>query len=312
MLRTLYGSIVRQPAVRKIVVSTPVLRDLAWRFVAGEDLNAGIATLRALEKSGIQGTLNFVGTHVRSIPEAQAAADAAIDALRRIEQERLASHLSLKLTQIGLDIDEAFCSGQLRRVLECARATGTFVCIDMEESRYVDRTLEVFESARTEYGADTVGIVIQSYLRYRGGDLERVVAGGSRVRLVKGGYWESPDVAFKAAADIDRCFERDIRLLLECGQIPAIATHDFRCITRTRELAERAVIDRRQFEFQMLYGVRPDLQEALVREGFNVRCYVPYGGDWITYFLGCARRLPGGMLHRLRERRRVSELRPGS
>jgi proline dehydrogenase len=312
MIRKLYGSIIGQPAFRKAVMSTPVIRDLAWRFVAGENLDAGIAAIRALNGRGIQGTLNYVGTHVHSRPEAIAAATAAIAALQRIGDERVGSHLSLKLTQIGLDIDDELCRAQLRRVLESARETGVFVRIDMEEHPYVERTLQMFEQARTEYGADTVGIVIQSYLRERSGDLKRVVAGGSRVRLVKGGYWEPPSVAYKTAEDIDRSFKRDIGVLLASGCHAAIATHDARCIALTKDLATQAGLDRQTFEFQMLYGVRPDLQERLVREGYTVRCYVPFGGQWHSHFLGCVRRLPGGALRRLRERLHREPVNTGS
>jgi proline dehydrogenase len=310
MIRRLYGSLVRQPHFRKVVMSTPVIRDLAWRFVAGENLDSGIAAVQSLNGRGIQGTLNYVGTHVRDHSEATAAADSAIAALERIHKERAASHLSLKLTQIGLDIDEDLCRAQLRRVLDSARATGNFVRIDMEESEYVERTLHLFEEARAEYGSDTVGIVIQSYLRDDGRDLNRVVAGGSRVRLVKGGYWESPTVVYRKPEEIDRCFARDIELLLARGQHAAIATHDARFITRTKKIAERLGLDRRTFEFQMLYGVRTDLQEQLVQEGYNVRCYVPYGGEWYNYFLGCARRIPGGALRRFRERLHASNDNP--
>lgn len=302
MVRQLFGSIVRHSHFRAFVMSTPVIRDLAWRFVAGENLDAGISVIRSLNARGIQGTLNYVGTHVHSRPEAIAAADSAIAALQRIHKERVESHLSLKLTQIGLDIDEDLCRDQLRRVLDCARALGSFVRIDMEESSYVERTLMIFEEAREEYGRNTVGIVIQSYLRGRGRDLERVIAGGSRVRVVKGGYWESPSVAYRKAEEIDRCFDRDIETLLNRGRHAAIATHDPRVIARTKELAAKAGLDRGSFEFQMLYGVRPDLQERLVKEGYTVRCYLPYGGQWYSYFLGCVRRLPGGALRRFLER----------
>ncbi len=301
MIRKLYGWVVGHSLFRKAVISTPVIRDLAWRFVAGENLDTGIAAVRALNARGIQGTLNYVGTHVRSRPEAIAAADAAIAALRRIHAERVGSHLSLKLTQIGMDIDDDLCRAQLRRVLDCAREVGNFVRIDMEESPYVGRTLEMFEEARAEYGADTVGIVIQSYLRDRGGDLERVIAGRSRVRLVKGGYWEPASVAYKTAEDIDGHFNRDIEALLASGCHAAIATHDVRSIALTKDCAEKAGLDRQKFEFQMLFGVRPDLQVRLVEDGYSVRCYVPFGGHWQSHFLGCVRRLPGGALRRVRE-----------
>jgi proline dehydrogenase len=300
-LRKVYGFVSHQPRIRKAVMTTPGLRQLAWRFVAGEDLDAGVAAVRSLNARGILASLNFVGTHVHERNEALAATDAAIEALQRIHGEDLGANLSVKPTQIGLDIDEEFCRLQLRRVVERAHALGLFVRIDMEEFVYVEPTLRLFEELRTEFGNDTVGIVIQSYLRDRAGDLDRVVAGGSSVRLTKGGYWE-PDVAFRDKADIDRCFDRDIELLLSRGRLPAIATHDENFVNRTTELATQLGLDRSDFEFQMLYGVRPDLQERLASEGHKVRCYVPYGGQWFPYFLGCVRRLPGGTMRRLRGR----------
>lgn len=284
-------------------MTTPGLRQLAWRFVAGEDLDAGAAAVRALNSDGILASLNFVGTHVRDRDEAVAATDAAIEALQRIKAEDLAANLSVKPTQLGLDIDEDFCLLQLRRVVERAHSLGLFVRIDMEEFAYVEPTLRLFETLRMDFGPETVGIVIQSYLRDRASDLERVLDGGSRVRLTKGGYWE-PDVAFRDKADIDRCFDRDIDLLLSRGHRPAIATHDEHFVSRTRELATRYGLAHADFEFQMLYGVRADLQEQLAGEGYRVRCYVPYGGQWFPYFVGCVRRLPGGALKRIRARLR--------
>jgi proline dehydrogenase len=302
-LRKLYGFISHQPRLRKAVMTTPGLRQLAWRFVAGEDLDAGVAAVRSLNARGIRASLNFVGTHVHERAEALSAADAAIEALQRIHGEDLAANLSVKPTQLGLDIDEEFCRLQLRRVVERALSLGLFVRVDMEEFVYVEPTLRLFEELRTEFGADTVGIVIQSYLRDRASDLERVLDGGSSVRLTKGGYWE-PEVAYRDKADIDRCFDRDIKLLLSRGRSPAIATHDEHFVNLARELATQAGLAASDFEFQMLYGVRSDLQEQLASEGYKVRCYIPYGGQWFPYFLGCVRRLPGGAMKRLRGRSR--------
>lgn len=300
-----------QSWVRKLALSTPVVRDVAWRFVAGEDLDAGLVALRALNARGIRGTLNYVGTHVRSEAEAIAAADAAIESLRRIRDEAgLDSHVSLKLTQVGLDVDEDLCRTQLRRVLDVAAEVGNFVRIDMEESAYTEQTIRLFEEARDAYGADRVGIAVQSYLRHRGEDLGRLLAGGSRVRLVKGGYWEPADVAYRRKAEIDEAFLRDVDRLLARGSQPAIATHDLRAIDHARAIAASAGLAKGAFEFQMLYGVRPDLQESLVRDGYGVRCYVPYGGQWYAYVLGCVRRLPGGALQRFRERARRHRRRP--
>ena len=285
MLRQIYSGLIRQSFVRKAVLSTPGVRQLAWQFVAGENLEAGVAALRALNARGMQGSLNYVGTHVHDRVEAVAAADAALAAIERIQADRLDADVSIKPTQLGLDIDEAFCREQLRRVIGRARTCGVFVRIDMEESQYVEVTLRLFEELRDEFGPETVGIVIQSYLRNRSSDLARVLDGRGRVRLCKGGYLEPATVTYRQKADIDRCFGRDLELLRARGVQPAIATHDPVFITRAKQWG------RSDFSFEMLYGVRPELQEQLVREGYRVRCYVPYGGQWFAYFLGCVRRM---------------------
>lgn len=302
MLRRLASFVVRRSWVRKIALSTPGLRDIAWRFVAGETLETGLSAIRRLNARGIKGTLNCVGTHAHSEADAVAAADVAIESLRRIHEQGLESHVSIKLTQLGLDIDEELCRTQVRRVLDGACEVDGFVRIDMEESSYTDRTIGLFEEMREAYGPERVGIVLQSYLRNRQGDLERLAAGGSRIRLVKGGYWEPAEVVLRRKADIDRAFLRDIELLLARARKPALATHDTVAIDRACQIADRQGLDRGAFEFQMLYGVRPDLQDRLVREGYSVRCYVPYGGQWFEYVLGCVRRVPGGALKGLRER----------
>lgn len=307
-LRRLLSLIVGQAWLRKAIMSTPGVRDLAWRFVAGENLDAGIAVLRSMNARGIKGTLNYIGTHVKDEAEAVAGADEGIKALQRIHAEGVDANISLKLTQIGLDIDETLCRTQMLRILEVAARLRNFVRIDMEESRYTDVTLRFFEEMRDRFGADTVGIVVQSYLRNRSGDLERLIAGGSRIRLVKGGYWESAAIAYRAKADIETAFRRDLEVLLFQGRHPAIATHDARFHAQTRNLAMLAGIDPSDFELQFLYGVRSDLQDGLVRDGFTVRCYIPYGGNWYAYLLGCLRRAPGTFLRVANERirRRLS------
>ena len=300
--RRALASVAGNGSVRKLVVSTPFLRDVAWRFVAGEDLPAGLAAIRALNAKGIKGTLSHVGTHVRSEEEAIAAADEAIAALRGLRAAGLDSHVSVKLTQIGLDIRPELCRAQLRRVLDCARDVDTFVRIDMEESGYVEATIGLFEEMREAYGAARVGIVLQSYLRLRHDDLGRLAAAGSRIRLVKGGYWEPAHVVFRAKRDVDRAFFADIERLLREGRHPAIATHDPAAIGVAGRAAASTGLPKDAFELQMLYGVRSDLQDRLVRDGYIVRCYVPYGGQWYAYVLGCLRRVPGGILQRARER----------
>ncbi|GLH68470.1 proline dehydrogenase [Geothrix rubra] len=299
MIRKTALLLARQSWFRKTILGTPVLRDLAGRFVGGDDLPAGLAAVRALNARGIKGSLNFHGMHVEDPEEAARAAGQAIDALRRIRAEGLDAHVSVKLTKIGLDVDLALCRDHLHRILDCAAETGGFVRIDMEESRYLETTLQMFEEARDRYGAGSVGLVLQSYLRHRSGDLDRLLDRGSRIRLVKGGYREPRDVAFQAAAEVDAAFRRDIERLLARGISPAIATHDAEAVAWTRAVQERLGLGKDAFEFQMLYGVKPELQEQLVADGYQVRCYIPYGGDWATHLVGCLRRIPAGLLTRL-------------
>jgi proline dehydrogenase len=298
VVRRAVALVARSGLARKAVMSTPALRNVAWRFVAGEDLDAGLAAARVLAAHGIDATLNHIGTHVRVEAAAVEAAGAAIACLRRIRAEGASAYLSLKLTQIGLDVSDGLCAEQLTRVLDAGREAGVFVRIDMEESSYVDRTLALYERARAARGDDAVGIVLQSYLRGRAGDVERLAASGARVRIVKGGYWEPDAVVHRRRAEIDAAFLRDVEVLLRRGRRPAVATHDPSAIAHARRVAAEAGLGPRDFELQMLYGVRPDLQRELAAAGHAVRSYVPYGRSWYEYALGCARRVPGGALRR--------------
>jgi proline dehydrogenase len=298
VIRKVASLLARQSWFRKFIMSTPVFRDLAGRFVGGDDLPAALAAVRGLNARGIKGSLNFHGMHVQDVDEAKRAADQAIEALQRIRQERLDSHVSVKLTKIGLDVDNTLCRSQLRRILDCAAETGGFVRIDMEESVYVEETLRIFEQMQDLHGGGTVGLVIQSYLRQRSADLDRLLDRGARIRLVKGGYRESRSLVFHARAEVDAAFKRDIERLLRRGISPAIATHDADAIVWTRALQEQLGLGKDAFEFQMLFGVKPELQEALVADGYTVRGYVPYGGDWATHVVGCLRRIPADALAR--------------
>jgi|LGOV01.1.fsa_nt_gb proline dehydrogenase len=301
MLRQLLASIIGQSWLKKAAISTPIIRDLAWRFVAGENLDAGVTALRKLNASGIKGTLNYIGTHVTDESVAVAAADSIIEALTRIHKEGLDSEVSIKLTHIGLDIDDTLCIVQLQRILDQARELHIFICIDMEESSYVEKTLRFFDQVLEIYGTEMVGIVLQSYLRHREGDLERMIAKGARIRLVKGGYWESADTVFRTKSDIDNAFLRDVQILIRKGYKPAVATHDPRFLAKTRHFAAKERIDASAYEFQFLYGVRPDLQNSLIRDGYTVRCYVPYGGCWYAYVIGCLRRIPKETLRKVNQ-----------
>jgi proline dehydrogenase len=288
--------------VRRLIVSAPFIRNVAWRFVAGEDLPSGLQVVRELNARGIDASLHYVGTHTLDAAQAIAATDVIIDSIRSIRAENLRSHVSVKLTRIGLDIDDRFCTTQLRRVLDAGREAEVFIRLDMEESRYVETTISTFEAMRDEYGPASVGLAIQSYLRHRGSNLQRLMASGSRLRLVKGGYWESPEVAYQAKADVDAAFLADIRCLMAEGTQPAIATHDDQAIAHAREAAVSAGRPLDDYEFQLLYGVRSELLAELVAQGHTVRCYVPFGEQWYAYVLGCVRRLPSDMLRRVRQR----------
>lgn len=309
-LRPLLGAVAANAAIRKAVVSVPIVRDLAWRFVAGEDLEDGLAAARSLSARGIESTLSLVGSHIRDEAEAIAAAQAVLAAIDAIAAGPVRPTVSLKLTLIGLDVDRGLCRRLLQRILDRAAEMGVFVRIDMEESPYVEPTLALFEEALAAHGPARVGIVLQSYLRHRRGDVARLAASGASIRLVRGGYWESPDVVLKDRAELDRAFFADIETLVREGVRPAIATHDERAI----EVAKRAIAasgrPRDEIEFQMLLGVRGDLAEALAAEGWRVRCYVPYGGRWQAYAIGCVRRLPAGALAALSARLRGPGTRP--
>jgi proline dehydrogenase len=304
MLRQLSTAIARAGWVRKAAVSTPGLRELAWRFIAGEDLDAAVDVVRAANARGIVATLNDVGTHATTAAEAVAAGDAAVASVHRIRRDGLQANVSVKLTHLGLDVDEGLARAQLSRVLDAARAAGTFVRIDMEESAYVDRTLRIHADARASHGDATVGIVLQAYLRGREDDVSRLAADGPAIRWVKGGYWEDAAVVHRNAADIDRIFASGIERLLASGSRHAIATHDPRMVARARTLAAKAGLPSGAWELQLLYGVRPELAGEAARAGIPVRLYVPYGARWYEYALGCIRRMPAGALKRLGERLR--------
>jgi proline dehydrogenase len=269
---------------------------MAWRFVAGETREAALDAVRALNARGIRATLDHLGENVTSREEATAAADEAIAELRAIKAAGVDANVSVKLTQFGLDLGDEFCREQVRRVLDCARELGNFVRIDMEGSPYTQRTLDLFHDLRRDYDADTVGVVIQSYLRRSQRDIECVIADGSRARLVKGAYNESPEIAYPRKADVDRAYRVQMEMLLARAHYPAIATHDEQLIGRAQGFAAAEGIAESRFEFQMLYGVRRDLQERLAREGYNVRCYVPYGTQWYPYFMRRLAERPANVL----------------
>jgi proline dehydrogenase len=256
----------------------------ARRFIAGETVEEAIDAARQIQANGLMVTLDYLGESVTSIAEADAATRAYIAVMETIAGSGIERNLSLKLTQLGLTIDRATCVDNLRRILDTATARDFFVRIDMENSPYTAVTLEVFETM-WQQGYRNVGVVLQSYLPRSEEDAARMNALGARVRLVKGAYNEPRDAAYQAKSDVDASFVRIMRILLTGGTHPAIATHDPAMIEATRGFAAGRGIDATKFEFQMLYGIRRDLQNGLKRDGFPVRVYVPFGREWFPYFM---------------------------
>ena len=259
-------------------------RSFARRFIAGETLEEAIAAARELSARGLGLTLDQLGESVTSLDEAAAATAgyvAIVDAVVRAGVER---NISLKLTQLGLALDKAHTVDNLRRILEAAQKHDFFVRVDMEDSPFTDVTLEVFETV-WNLGFRNCGVVLQSALRRSEADLARVNGLGARVRLVKGAYKEPREVAYQLKQEVDAAFERMTSTLLLEGTYPAIATHDVRMLDLTKRVATEHGVGKDRFEFQMLYGIRRDLQAALVAEGYRVRVYVPFGREWFPYFM---------------------------
>lgn len=256
----------------------------ARRFIAGESVAEAIDAARAIQHNGLTTTLDYLGESVASAAEADAATREYIGIVQQIAASGVERNISLKLTQLGLTIDRATSVDNFRRILDVAQASDFFVRIDMENSPFTSVTLDVFETM-WQQGYRTAGVVLQSYLPRSEQDAARMNALGARVRLVKGAYKEPKDVAYQSKADVDAAYVRIMQLLLRGGTYPAIATHDPAMIEAARAFARTNGIASDRFEFQMLYGIRRDLQMALHAEGYRVRVYVPFGGEWFPYFM---------------------------
>jgi len=254
------------------------------RFIAGEAIEEALAAVRDIEARGMTQTLDQLGESVTSAEEAARATSGYLRILDAIEKAGVGRNVSVKLTQLGLDIDRATCIDNLRRILDRAQAAQFFVRIDMENSPYTDVTLDIVETAWS-LGYKNVGTVLQSCLKRSERDAERLIAAGIRVRLVKGAYKEPAAVAFQSKSDVDAAFVRMTQALLARGDYPAIATHDPRMIEATKAFSAQQGIAKDRFEFQMLFGIRRDLQAQLVAEGYRMRIYVPFGTEWYPYFM---------------------------
>jgi proline dehydrogenase len=280
-------SVLANSIVLKAIASRVGLRrphSFAHRFVAGETTADAIAAAQRLEARGLTVTLDHLGERMTTRDGVMQATRAYMAIVQAAADAGISRNLSVKLTQIGLDIDRATAIDNLRRVLDVATRADFFVRIDMEGSAYTENTLEVFESL-WGIGTRNIGVVIQACLRRSPGDVARMNELGARVRLVKGAYREPKDVAFQRKAEVDAAYAALMEQLLASGTYPAIATHDPALIARARQFAADRAIGRERFELQMLYGIRRDLQRSLVEAGYHVRIYVPFGTDWFPYFM---------------------------
>lgn len=270
-------------SVRKFVMNNRGARGITRRFVAGEQLDEATEVTRTLNEKGLHVSLDHLGENVSSEQEAETATRDYMQILDRIKASGIDANISLKLTALGLDISRDLCNNNLTQILERAQQFPIFVRIDMEGSDYTERTIDT--TLRMHERFEHVGTVIQSCLYRSKQDVEQMIAQGVRVRLVKGAYNEPKAVAFQLKSDVDHNYVRLMTSLLLKGNYPALATHDEAIINAACKYARDNGISQRSFEFQMLYGIRRDLQESLVKRGYNVRVYVPYGGQWYPYLM---------------------------
>jgi proline dehydrogenase len=283
MLRSTLLKLSESKSFAHFVTTNESTRKMARRFVAGETLDEAIAAARACNDAGMLVSLDYLGENVSSTSDAQRARDAYLEIYERIAQERLHANVSCKLTQLGLDLSPDFCQGLVMSIVERAAGFNNFLRVDMEGSIYTQRTIELVKQVRARNPA--VGTVIQAYLYRSESDIHDLLGYGCRIRLCKGAYQESAEVAFPQKADVDANYLKLMQMLLPSGFYHGIATHDPRMIAATIRFAAANKITKDDFEFQMLYGVRTDLQRQLVRDGYRLRIYIPYGQDWFPYFM---------------------------
>jgi proline dehydrogenase len=283
MLRSILLKLSDSPGFARWVTSNGAPRRMARRFVAGETLDEAVAAARRCNELGMMVSLDYLGENVSTTTDAQRARDAYLEVFERIAKERLHANVSCKLTQMGLDLSPEFCEGLVLSVVERAEGYDNFLRVDMEGSIYTQRTVELVKRIRARSAA--VGTVIQAYLYRSEADIRDLLVYGCRIRLCKGAYKESADVAFENKGDVDGNYVRLMQMLLPSGVYHGIATHDPHMIAETIRWAAAQQISKDAFEFQMLYGIRTDLQRRLVQDGYRVRVYIPYGSDWFPYFM---------------------------
>ncbi len=275
----------RQEGLKDFATRFGFFKKLTTRFVAGENIDEVIPFIRQINSENATASFDHLNESVGSAAEAEQEVLEYLDILAKIDEQRIRSNVSIKLTQFGLGLDPELAYQNARRVVVEAERRGNFVRVDMEDSSVTQVTIDIFRRLRAEFGLNTVGIVLQSYLYRTLADAQELVKLPARIRICKGAYNEPPEVAFPEKKDVDANYIKVMQLLLSSGTYHGIATHDPKMIDATIEFAAREGIGKEKYEFQMLYGIRRDLQHQLARDGFNVRIYVPYGKHWYPYFM---------------------------
>lgn len=285
MMRATLLWLSKRQSIFNFVRTNRLAKKFASRFVAGDTIADAVAAAKELQGRGITVSLDMLGESVTLAAEAEQARDAYLAMLRAMQAAGVDVNVSVKPTQMGLDIDPALCERNIRQILELANGLNAFVRLDMEGSDYTQKTLDFFEQRLYAEYRSNVGVVIQSALRRSTDDVAKLIGLGARVRLCKGAYLEKPDVAFPDKLDVDAHYVRLMESLMTSGNYPGIATHDEQIIAHAKAFAAAKNIPRDRFEFQMLFGVRRDLQEALAREGYRMRVYIPFGTQWYPYLM---------------------------
>ncbi len=275
----------RHEGLKDFAARFRLFKKLTTRFVAGETIEEAIAAIRELNADGCSASFDHLNESVANSAEAEAEVREYLEILARIDETKINSNVSIKLTQFGLELDPELAYKNARTIVAAAAQRGNFVRVDMEASSVTQKTLDIFKRLRAEFGLNEVGIVLQSYLRRTYSDAEEMVQMPARIRICKGAYNEPPDVAFPEKKDTDENYVRVMQLLLASGTYHGIATHDPKMIEATIDFANTNGISKDAFEFQMLYGIRRDLQRQLAKDGYNMRVYVPYGKHWYPYFM---------------------------
>ena len=297
ILRSILIALSRNSSLRNFAENSTLGGRMSSRFIAGRSVEEVLAAATSVNSHGMSTTLDSLGENVHSPQQAKQAADVYHRLLDAIEQRRLDANVSVKLTQMGMDLDPELAFATVAALVKHAVTANTFVRIDMEGSEYTQATIDlVCRLHAMEGNRGRVGVVIQAYLYRSGADIERLLAQGIRIRLCKGAYQEPPNVAFPDKADVDKNFVRLMQVLLQSGAYHGIATHDEKMIEATCRFAQERGIKPDQFEFQMLYGVRRDLQSSLVAQGYRMRVYIPFGTEWYPYFMRRLAERPANLL----------------